>query len=368
MSFPFNIVSPFRSLLLLFALCLGTSLYASPKDDGQEASESVDAILSRSSKVHTVNRHRNQYTGKHNWWSNYQFFPELKQLGIVADTTPDLKWRFGAFVNGGYAGLSFSSSDADSKRKFGWGLGGYVDYFFSKHFGARSGLEFSYASSKASMGHFSDSYFSIDQESDIFRYNYSFDAVDESYDLYLFNLPIQVVAKWEGITLGAGIKLGFPVTVKYSQTVSNVTTEAYFPQYDVYVDDSHMIACGNYSSVSDNNKYTSNPMLLIGTFNFDYFFKLNNKHSLGIGAYIDYSFNTLVTRHRHLSNTESNVESLISTTGTVPLSVVSTSMLSSKKDNCADEVVSKVHYLNLGLRLSYTFNSYGAPKAKYVPY
>lgn len=311
----------------------------------------------------------NAYTGKRAWWLNYQYFPALTIFGLNDDTLPDVKHRYSVYVNGGYAGLNFSGSQATTDKKMGLGLGFRYNYFVSPHWGFRTGLGFDYMTSSAHMGEFSDEFVKTDQEFDEVRYNYNFESVDEDYKFYMLDVPVELVFQTSRIMAGAGVKLAFPVSVAYSQNIQNVQTEAYFPQYDVLVDDSWVMACGSYSSVKTSNSYQAAPIVFLATADLEYMIPVNHKCSVGIGAYIDYSISSSFSfRNRQQSDSYTEQTSVIGTTNEAPVALVGTSLLSGMKDDESNKVVSHIKYMNAGLRISLHINSYGPPKPRFKPY
>lgn len=342
--------------LLQLVLVVVALLLASPLASAQSAS----SALKMNPKA---------YTGKRAWWLNYQYFPELTIFAQNEDTVPDIVHRYAFYVNGGYAGLGFVGAGPSSDRKFGLGLGAQYNHFINPHWGFRTGLEFSFASSDASMGSLKDVFLKTDSESDQIRYHYDFSAVTEDYKVYLLNLPIMLAYQQKKIMAGAGFKLAFPFSVKYDQSVSNIYTKAYFPQYDVWVDDSWVLGCGSYASRKSSNKFVAAPIVLLGSADVEYLFPIGQKYSLGVGAYIDYSLSSSFSfRRNQLDNVQTEQNSMVGTTNDVPVFIVTNSMLSGMKNYESDNVVSHIKYFNAGVKVSMIINSYGPPKPKTKPY
>ncbi len=308
------------------------------------------------------------YTGKRAWWLNYQYFPELTIFGQNEDTIPDVKHRFSFFLNGGYAGFAFKRSDATAERNFGLGFGFHYNHFVSPNWGFRTGLGLNYSSSSAKMGAFQDKFVKIDQEYDEVRYKYDFESVSEDYDAYLIDIPLQLVYHWKKLMVGAGFKMAFPLVVGYNQSMKGVTTSAYFPQYDDYIDDSWVMGCGYYSQFASDNKFAVAPVVCMLAADVEYMFPLNRKYSVGVGAYIDYSISSISFRKSQLTDNVGDQESMVGTTNEVPVSVVTNSLLSGMKNYESDKVVPVIKYMNAGIKVSLNINSYGPPKPKTKPY
>ncbi len=309
------------------------------------------------------------YTGKSAWWYNYQYFPELTIFGQSDDTIPDVKHRYSFYINGGYAGFEFSHTPASAQKSLGLGFGGRYNYFVSPNWGFRTGLGLDYAKTTAKMGEFVDDFLKTDQESDQVHYHYSFSSVEEDYDIYMLSVPLQLVYQYKRLMGGFGIKPAFPISVAYSQTITDINTKAYFPQYDVWVDDSWVMACGDYPYVPTSNKYMASPIVILATADLEYMIPVNRKFSIGVSAFIDYSINSSFSfRKSQLSSVYTDQNSMVGTTNEVPISLVNNSLLSGKKNYESESVVQHIHYMNAGLRVSLNVNSYGPPKPRTKPY
>ena len=330
------------------------------------------AFLSVSESVSAQTSHKNftkknAYTGKSAWWLNYQFFPALEQIGLSDDTLPDLKHRLSFHLGGGYGGMRFRDDFVDYSMKGGGQIGARYSLFLNKYFGFRTGLDFSFSTSNAHADYFEDYYTKIDEENDELRYDYSIDEVDEKYRLYLFQLPVQMVGKFGNFTTGLGLKFAIPV-LAYDQTLSGITNTGYYPAYDVLVDDSWVIAAGYYKNLASEHSYTRCQVIFIATADVEYDIKLNDKLSLGIGAYFDYSTSPLSARGRHITDAASAGEALLSTTNKVPVQFEGKSMVSAMKENESNEVVYDIRYFSAGLKVSLNINWYGDPKPRFKPY
>lgn len=307
------------------------------------------------------------YTGKRAWWYNYQYFPALEKIDINPDSLPDLQQRLSFFIGGGYAGLRLNDATPDYKMKWGGQLGARYTYLPCKHFGFRTGLDLSYAQSDGAMDAFSDYYWKTDQEHDRMRYDYSVGNVDESYTFIIPDVPVELVGLFGHFSVGLGMKLAVPF-MSYKQTMSDLTTSAYYEQYDVLVDNAWMIAAGHYDEVKGDNKFTRCQVMFIGTAEIDYDFKVNSKYSLAIGAYLDYSASTLGLRGRQLSSSATSTSALFNVTDEVPVSIEGKSFLAAQRNDQTESIVSSDRYFNAGIKVTFNLNWYGPEKPKTKPY
>ena len=308
------------------------------------------------------------YTGKRAWWLNYQYFPAWQTIGIQSDTLPYVRHRLQVYANGGYAGISFKKvSTLDFERKFGLGLGAAYSYFFNEYVGFKTGLGFSYAQSKGSVGEFSDRYQKIDEEHDEVIYDYSLTSVHEDYDIYMFDVPFEVVGRYKRFSLAGGVKVDMPVALKYTQNMTAVVNGAYFPQYDAYVDESRVLMCGQLGNLHSNGTFIFPPVVVLLTGEFMYDIPVTKKYSVGVGAYVDYSISHLVVRPKDMSHHKTH-STLVSTSDIIPVHIETNSILSSQKNMETESVTTDVRYFNAGIKVSLNVNWYSEPKPRILPY
>lgn len=310
---------------------------------------------------------RNAYTGKRAWWLNYQYFPALEKIDVSDDTIPDLQQRLSFFAGIGYSGLRLKQDEVDFKMHVGAQIGARYDYLVCKHFGFRSGLDISFASSEGYLDNFSDYYYKVDEEFDEMEYMYSFSRVDEDYKLFLFDIPLQLVFNANRFSVGCGLKVALPV-LAYKQNVQDIHTSAYYPQYDVLVDDAWMIACGSYPSLKSDNSFTRCQIMFIGTLDMSYDFKISDKYSVGVGAYVDYSASHLGLRGRMLSDKITDENAVLTITDKVPVDIVGKSFLGASKNDLHEDIISSIRYFSAGIKLSFNLNWYGPEKPRTKPY
>lgn len=308
------------------------------------------------------------YTGKRAWWYNYQYFPELKIFGQSTDTIPDLQHKISLWAGAGLAGFSLEQNNIHIDGKWGMTFGARYNYYFTNNWAMRTGFSFAYAQSDGSMGYFTDSFTKTDQESDEVIYNYDLASLVENYDIYMLDVPIQLVYTWRRLDFGLGIKVAYPVAVAYTQSLDDVHTQAYFPQYDALITDSWVMGCGEYAEIKGDNKYLSAPLLFMGTFDVEYELPIGSKYSVGIGAFVDYSLSDFAFRHRQLDNLHTEQNTIVGTSDEAPIFLQNASMLSSKRNFESENVVRHMKYLNAGIKLSFNMNWYGPPKPKTKPY
>lgn len=307
------------------------------------------------------------YVGKQSWIYTYQFFPTLD--GRLVDSSkvhkpvPFMHHRFSFFAEGGRAGFRSNSKDVHFDMINGFGVGANYSYYFTPYFGMKTGFDFVRTTSNSRIGAFSDEYSIVDSEMDETVYKYSVGAVTEHYTHYQIEFPIMLSFKENNFDCGLGLKVGVPVDVDYDQKSDDVFQTAYYPAYDVTVDDSWVLGCGNFNAVSQASSFKQTPVFVMFTADAQYTFPLKNKKSIGVGLFVDYAFlgiSAKQSQDKHFKNVDTyESKTMLTVSKTVPVEIVSESILSSRNNSKNQKLVSNMLFMNFGLKVTFNIN-YGA--------
>lgn len=350
----YNIKSVFIVVATLLMLLSVTTVYArNPRRQPTKTSLLVDPKM---------------YVGKKSWLYTYRFFPDLD--GRLVDSTkihkpvPYYHHRFSFFGQAGIAGFR-NSKTVEFYQKIDGGLGAYYTYFFNPNFGVKTGLDIIHSTSIAKIGSYSDEYTIVDSELDETVYSYSIAGIEEDIKHLQLEFPIMLDFKENNFDCGFGLKVGVPLHVKYSQEDKEVVQTAYYPDYDVFVDESWTLGCGKFELVSEKSSFKQTPVFIMFTGDAQYTFPLSEKYSLSVGAYCDFAFlgiSAKKTQDRHYTEIETyDTHTLLSVSKSVPVELVTESVLSSRNYKTDQKVVSNVLFINYGLRVSFNLN-YGHDK------
>ncbi len=307
------------------------------------------------------------YVGKRSWIYTYQFFPDLD--GRLIDSTtvhkpvPFMHHRFSFFGQGGMSGFRTNSRMVSFDQNVGFGIGLNYSYFFNPYFGIKTGIDMVRSTSDAGIGAFSDEYTIVDSENDETVYTYSIGGVSEHMEHLQLEVPIMFAFKEKNFDCSFGLKVGVPMKVKYDQKDDDIIQTAYYPDYDVHVDDSWVLGCGTFQTVSQVSAFKQTPVFVMFTGDLQYTFPINDKYSISVGAYCDYAFlgiSAKRTKDEHFKEIETyDTNTLLTVSKTVPVELVTESILSSRSYISNKKIVSNVLFSNFGLRVSFNLN-YGS--------
>lgn len=305
------------------------------------------------------------YTGKASWIYTYRFFPEID--GRLVDSSkihiPEeyFQHRFQFYGQGGYAGFVCNNSSVNFDQRLGVGAGFLYNHFFAPRWGIKIGAGVTVALTKASLGAYSDTYTIHDGEGDQVDYFYSVGGVYEDLTLYQLDFPLEVTYQRKKFNCGFGMKVGVPITVSYDQEADDIVQSAYYPSYDISVDESWVLGCGTYKSLIDGSSYTQSPVFVMATADMEWMIPVGTKNAISVGVYADYAFCGISPSSRHNSSPHSRHKhktgTVLSVSTDVPVNIYSESLLASQHGSTQKRLVSNLMFNNFGIRVAYCINT-----------
>lgn len=263
--------------------------------------------------------------------------------------------RFTIGLRGGAASLMQDAPKMGNWR-IGWDVLLDLQYaHYWKKFGAKMqygllvGLSAGFAQSGLTSSindAFSEETESNPGEKSVIDYTITADKVTESDGQLQLEVPIMFSMVHEkGFFMNIGPRIALPVWSPYSQTIENPHIDAFFATEGVHVRDAKITGFvkDEQMKTSGTWKHSTLNIMLGAELGYEYTFQ--NKNSLGIGVYADYSLYSMY------SNTPTD-KSLISITEVPRLSTPATVDVLSATDSYAKGV----GFFDVGLKLAYHFN------------
>jgi len=118
---------------------------------------------------------------------------------------------------------------------FGGSLGAGYTYFVSRKWGLSLGLEYAFFQSKTDFLPFSGAYETADLLNNPIVYTTSTNGYSEKLLAGIWNIPLLATYETGGnwkFYASAGLKFGFPVSLRYGGSNSVLTASGYYPDYD----------------------------------------------------------------------------------------------------------------------------------------
>jgi hypothetical protein len=195
--------------------------------------------------------------------------------------------------------LSSGIGNVNVKSGIGGNLGVRYAYFFSPYLGFSLGLEASLYNSSLTIDNLNFEH-PIETPPGLagaffLRTNYS--GMEETQTAYLIQLPLMLqfqvpLGRSAFFYLGAGGKLGIPVSASYNQTIRSVTTTGYSDYTaQIYQDmPNHGFSARYNIRSSDKLALKTSSML---SFETGFKWKITEKNALYTGIYLDYGMNNI---------------------------------------------------------------------------
>ncbi len=298
---------------------------------------------------------------------------ELKKSRVIRTTAPlmanDSHTHLGISFMGGTSSLTFNSEFGESKGSFSPGIMLDYLYFFHQKWGAHIGIGLQWSNSKfESNKTFKDENSYVDYEGDQLNMSYSIKDIDEKFKTMFLSIPLMGCYNWNDFIFSAGLKVAFPIHIKYEQTLNDVEISGEYPFSDKIVP-AKAIGADHWDQMKSNGKFSKNPVYIMLTGEIGYKYKLNNQFDLGASIYGDYALNDLKMRAK---NDEDNTQyetgldvydlikvQELNKAEDVPAKRYNASTLCSKQMSTGKRVIDKCGYYNVGLKITLYFSSYG---------
>lgn len=197
-------------------------------------------------------------------------------------------------ATGGISSLKYKINEGDNKLAFGSSVGVGYNYFLSENWALNTGLELSFMNSKGLMDNISDEYNAIDANNDEFRFAYSIHSVEEKQNATFLNIPLMVQFQQsvsKGFYAAVGGKIGIPVSGKYTTTLSDLSTTAYYADIDLLIDkDNEVNGIGHFAGAEKKADLDMKLSFMLSA-EVGNKWRLTDKLALYSGVYCDYGLN-----------------------------------------------------------------------------
>jgi hypothetical protein len=229
-------------------------------------------------------------------------------LGIVLilfSTAASAQFYVG--VQTGAANLESNVEGTIAETKIGGALkAGYI-YSFTKNIGLGSGIEFSQYKQNVSLIASSTTLtnYEVDASGSAFIYNVTTSNYKEKQTLQAVQIPLFVQLKTninKGIDFNfrAGVKYFLPVSYKIKATADNVTGTAYYPDFNLTIDDLPEYGIGQESSYSASGKYETKGILM-SFFELGFTFDMTKKNALYVAMFFEKGSGTILDQKNNQS-------------------------------------------------------------------
>lgn len=201
------------------------------------------------------------------------------------------------------AGANFTSFDYNYNNQKvtdqqGFQLGLEYNYKLNPSWSVGIGVSYLTLDSKLHLKQIEGSYNSVDIENDAFEFKYKATNISEKVKTEFIQIPIFV--RYEGAAkttyyVQAGMKFTFAIKGTYKQSIENLKTSGYYPEYNVELNNLLVMGFGDFGSQSSSGKLNVETTYAA---NIEAGLKhqFNNNKPIYIGLFFDYGLNNMLTK------------------------------------------------------------------------
>lgn len=202
-------------------------------------------------------------------------------------------------IGGNIGASSFRNNLSEGSQKYGLGGGAVINYhyFFNDEFGVSTGLELSYHQGKTIIKGLSD-YYTTNDGIDDFEFRSIINNYEELQNVLYVNIPLLLDFQYPLLHddhlnyLLIGAKIGLPIRSLYSSTGADFKTSAYYPAYDLLLENPKSQGFGSFHTGRQKDKLDFN-MAYTFTAETGMKFEIGEYTSLYAGVYLDYGINDI---------------------------------------------------------------------------
>jgi len=131
----------------------------------------------------------------------------------------------------------------------------------------------------------------IDNEGDRFDLHSKLNNYRESQNAMFVNIPVMLQLQVLIFYAMGGVKVGIPVSTKYSVSDATITNAGYYPEYDNWLTEQEFAGFGTFTHQNFKGKLDLGISTALSA---EAGLKFGKKVSFGIGVYFDYGFNNIL--------------------------------------------------------------------------
>ncbi|MDR0412474.1 MAG: OmpA family protein [Dysgonamonadaceae bacterium] len=193
---------------------------------------------------------------------------------------------------GGFYSLGRQLPFGRNNNGFGSAFGVGYTYFWSKNWSLSSGLEYAFYRHKVGITDFSETYAIVDILGNPIDYKTQIDRYSETQKLGLLNIPLSIQYQTGGnhrFYALAGLKIGLPISTKYSGSNAVLTASGYYPDYNQTEIWQNDLGYGIFNLPENSGKLDLS-VSLSGTFETGLKWNTGIGTALYTGVFADYGF------------------------------------------------------------------------------
>ncbi len=221
---------------------------------------------------------------------------------IIVLISQGLSAQFYVGIQGGIGNIqSDIESTAAGNRLGGAAKAGYI-YSLTNHIGIGTGLEFAQYKQEVFLTNSlsSLSTYEVDPSTSAFIYNVNARNYREKQTLHAIQIPLFVqfkmnIDKGTDFNFRAGAKYFLPVNYKIEATADNVNGTAYYPDFNLTINDLPEYGFGSQPNYSSSGEYKTKGIIM-SSFELGFTFKMGKKNALYTAFFLENGYGSILNQ------------------------------------------------------------------------
>ena len=278
-------------------------------------------------------------------------------LGLRAQSTFELG------LHGGVAGWNSRHTYISMQPGANVGLHAAYGYYSQHVIGFRIGVTADMHRAGWSKTDYTDTYTTIDVESQTMQIDYTIGSLHEMYTTWSVGIPVQIALKWKNVGFYLGPKVVFPISCSWTEKAQNASLSVYYPDYNNRVYDSYPLAASQDFAMTNEGKLQLPKIQWWLATELNYTIPLNSwarnyRSYLIVGVYFDYC----LTKYTPGSSDAESMIMLTDTRDGFPLQRILTPIMNANRQN--NKLIKDFAFFDVGLKISYAISSYNSSNRK----
>lgn len=229
----------------------------------------------------------------------------LRIILILFSTAASAQFYVGVQIGAGNLENNVEGTEAETKMG-GAVKAGYI-YSFTKNIGIGSGIEFSQYKQNVSLISSSNTLtnYEVDASGSAFIYNVTTSNYIEKQTLQVVQIPLFLQIKTNinkeiDFNFRAGVKYFLPVSYKIKATADQAMGSAYYPDFNLTIDNLPEYGIGQQSNYSATGEYETKGIIM-SSLEFGFTFDIGKKNALYAAMFVENGFGTILNIEKSYS-------------------------------------------------------------------
>lgn len=216
----------------------------------------------------------------------------------LSSLSQEKKYSINAQAGVNFKGFEFDYKNHKVKDENGFNLGLEYNYKLNQKMNLGIGITYLKLNSELQLKELESSYSTIDIENETFDFRYKATNIKEKYETDFIQIPIFV--SYEGTSkttyyAQAGVKFTLAVKGNYKQTVGDLKTSGYYPDYNIELKAPLFMGFGEFENQVSSGKLNIETSY-VASIEAGIKHEFNKEKNLYVGLFFDYGLNNMLSK------------------------------------------------------------------------